>query len=189
MELIMTILRSLIKTSALVLLTITFLHNANAKPTKASNGIVENHNKTINKGKGDKFDYSHTFYREKKIKNKDGKSEVKREYVTQTLPGEELLGVATYTYTYHEPAKEIVFTLPLPKEVIYVQGSATDEKHIWFSADGGKNWSRFRSLRVTEKDGTKRIATGNDVTHLQWRMANALNKGDTGKLEYKIVIR
>lgn len=150
---------------------------------------IESSTKTVNTGKNGSFDYTHTFYRQKLIKTSEGKSETKREYVTQTLPGEELLAVATYIYKKNIPTKEVIFTLPLPKETMYVEGSATHENFLWFSVDGGKNWSRFQDLRLTEVDGTQRSARGKDITHLQWRMDNNLKKGDTGELEYKIIIR
>jgi hypothetical protein len=162
---------------------------ASIEPSKQKVGIIETNKKSTNNGKTDSFNYTHTFYREKTMPIANGKPEIKREYVTQTLPGEELIAVATFTYTQDKPASEVVFTLPLPKEAMYVEGSATDEKYVWFSVDNGKNWSRYRDLRVTETNGTKRIATGKDVTNLQWRMASPLQKGDTGKLEYKIIIR
>lgn len=173
-------------TATFILLSINHLQaEAQIKTPK----IVENHNKTVNSGKSTNFKHTHTFFREKKVISKNGKEEIKREYVTQVLPGEELLGIATYTYKSNEPAENPVFTLPLPKETIYVKGSATNEKYVWFSVDDGKSWSRFRDLRVTEPNGIKRIATGNDVTHLQWRMAKDLNKGDSGELEYHVIVR
>jgi hypothetical protein len=144
-----------------------------------------------NSGKNDFFDYTHTFYREKNITDKNGQTKIEREYVKQTLVGEELLAVVNYTYRKDDAIKEkeIVFDLPVPKEVFYVENSVKDEKYVWFSVDNGKNWSRFSDLRMTESDGTKRIAQGKDVTHLQWRMQKTLKKGDVGTLEYKIIIR
>lgn len=135
------------------------------------------------------IEYSHEFYREKKITLSDGKTEIKREYVTQTIPGEELLAIVPYTYKKSTPAEEIILTLPIPKETIFVENSATDADNVWYSADNAKEWSKFSDLRVIDKDGSKRIALGADVTHLQWRITKPFKYGDTGTLEYRVIIR
>lgn len=135
------------------------------------------------------FESVNTVYREKTIKNSDGKQEKIREIVKQTIPSEELVVVLDYKYVYEKPADNVVLTLPIAKEFIYIPGTATDEKWVWFSADGGKTFARFKDLKVLDKNGVPRIATGKDVTHLQWRHAKKLSKGDKGKLEYHVMIR
>lgn len=160
-----------------------------SKQSQQKSDIVETNTQSDNNSKTDSFSYTHTFYREKTVPVTNGKPEIKREHVTQTLLGEELVAVVKFTYAQDKPTNEFVFTLPLPKEAMYVEGSATDAKYVWFSVDNGKNWSRYGDLRVTETNGTERIATGKDVTNLQWRIARPLQKGDTGTLEYKIIIR
>jgi hypothetical protein len=137
----------------------------------------------------DSIDYSHRFYREKTIDTETGEKNIKREYVTQTIPGEELIAVALYTYKKEKPTEEVIFTVPIPKEAIYVENSASDSDNVWFSTDNSKKWAKFKDLRVVKKDGTKRIALGKDVTHLQWRLTKPFKYGDTGTLEYKIIIR
>ena len=136
-----------------------------------------------------KFDSVHKIYREKIILKDDGTQEKIREEVKSSLPGEELVGVLTYTYKHNEPAENTVLTTELQKEFIYVEGSATDEEYVWFSADNGKTFARFTDLRRIDENGVPRIATGNDVTHLQWRHARPLKKGDGGTLEYRIIIK
>ena len=136
-----------------------------------------------------KFKSEHKIYREKVILKDDGTQEKLREEVKSALPGEELVGVLNYTYMHDKPADNTVLTTALQKEFIYVEGSATDEEFVWFSADGGKTYARFVDLRKIDDNGVPRIATGKDVTHLQWRHARALNQGDGGVLEYRVTIR
>ena len=145
--------------------------------------------KQINPIKTDNFSYTHTFYRENKTQTDDLTSDIKQEPVTQTLPGEELIAVTDYTYINRKPTNKSVFTLHLPKETIYVEGSATDGKNVWFSTDNGKTWSQYPDIHIIKPDGTKHIATNKDITHLQWRMPHPLKKGDTGTLKYKVIIQ
>ena len=139
--------------------------------------------------KDGKFEYRHTMLKEKTVKQEDGSEKTTLEEVKRTLPGEELIGVFEYKYLNDEKAEDVVFSLPLRKEFVYVEGSATDEKYVWFSTDDGKTYSRFKDLKVKMKSGAERVATGNDVTNLQWRMAKPLNKGDTGKLRYHVIVK
>lgn len=189
MRIIMTVFRFFIKFNALFFIGLALIQPIFAATVKTKTDAVETQTQSSNGGKTDNFNYTHTFYREKKITATNGKTEIKRESVAQTLPGEELLAVTKYTYIKNKTTHEAIFTLRLPKEATYVEGSVTDAKYAWFSSDNGKTWSRYADLRVTESDGTKRIATGKDVTDLQWRMASVFKKGDTGTLEYKVIIR
>ena len=140
-------------------------------------------------GEAKDFEYKHEVFREKTIKQKDGTSKTEKELVERTVPGEELIGELHYKYLNDEPSKNIVFTLPLRKEFAYVEGSATDEKWVWFSVDDGKTFSRFDDLKKVDDKGKMRVATGNDITHLQWRMAKELQKGEEGTLKYHFIIR
>jgi len=132
---------------------------------------------------------AHEIFREKIILKNDGTQEKIREQAKNALPGEELVGVLTYEYLQDKEADNSILTMALQKEFIYVEGSATDEDYVWFSVDGGKTYARFADLIVTDKEGTSQKATGKDVTHLQWRHPHALNKGDSGTLEYRVTIR
>ena len=190
LEAITAMFRSFLKLHALcfiglILIQPTFAETPKTKPAS----IIKKNTKTLNQNEANNFKYSHTFYREQKIAPPQGKPEIKREIVKQTISGEELVVVVNYTYTKNKPADKVIFTLPIPQEAIYVAGSATDEKYVLFSIDKGKTWSHYSDLRITNKNGTKRIATAKDITHLQWRITHTLKKGDTGTLEYKIIIR
>jgi hypothetical protein len=188
----MTIKLIKILNSIILFLTLTlFFHGfLQAETAKiVDNKIVETKKNKIHSGTDKKFEYNHTFYREKELKDDKGKVIIKRENVTQTIPGETLLGVITYKYIYFNSAKEIVFTLPLPKKVSYKHGTATDEKYLWVSSDDAKTWSRFSNFTIMPTDKTQKKETAYDITHLQWRLKKNLIKGDTGTLKYKIIIR
>lgn len=137
----------------------------------------------------DTFIRSHKIYREKTVKAPSGTEKKIREEVKSGIPGEELIGVMYFKYNGDKPADNVVLTLPLEKEFIYVEGSATDENYVWFSADNGKTYSRFKDLRAIDENGVPRIALGKDVTHLQWRRATPLKKGQEGTLEYRVIIK
>lgn len=132
---------------------------------------------------------THKILREKIILKNDGTQEKIREIAENALPGEELVGVLTYKYLQDKEADNSILTMALQKEFIYVEGSATDEQYVWFSTDGGNTYARFSDLRVTDEEGATEKASGKDITHLQWRRPHALNKGDGGALEYRVIIR
>lgn len=155
---------------------------------KVSSEIAEKQDKVHNSGEDTHFKYTHSFYREKEFTDEKGKKDFKRQYVSRILPGEALLAVVNYIYKLDDVAKEPIITLPLPKEVVFIEKTASNPEYLWVSADDGKSWSKFENLKIPEVGGKKRAATGKDITHLQWRIASTLNKGESGTLEYKVMV-
>ncbi len=137
----------------------------------------------------EQFKHEHAMFKEKSVKQDDGSEKTVLEKVKSVLPGEELVGVMKYEYTHAVQADNVVFSLPVRKEFAYVEGSATDEKYVWFSTDNGKTFQRMKDLIVKMPSGAERPATGNDVTNLEWRMARPIQKGEKGELSYRIIVR
>ena len=81
------------------------------------------------------------------------------------------------------PSAPFMVTNPLPDTVSY-QGSP-DARAI-VSVDGGRHWGVLGALQVRERDGSRRGARPEDVTHVRWTLRRA---GSSGKLMFRGVAR
>ena len=104
----------------------------------------------------------------------------------KVIPGDKLAYVLTFENEGDAPAEGLAMVMPVPEGVALIAGSASDEAA--YSVDGGRTYAALAALRV-EEDGTPRPATPADVTHLRWRLAEALAPGETGEVGYRAVLR
>ena len=120
------------------------------------------------------------------VKQADGtekKSYVKADLVT---PGSTIVYALVFRNDQPSPADDIVLVMPVPAEVAYIEGSATNRLAVAdFSADGGTSFSPRQSLNVTDANGSVRAAGAEDITHVRWTVANAVQPGETGQLWFR----
>ena len=74
-----------------------------------------------------------------------------------------------------ENADRVVITDPIPAQMTYLDGTATDVgAQLLFSVDGGFRFDRPENLTVANEDGTRRPALASDYTHVRWVFAAPL---------------
>jgi uncharacterized repeat protein (TIGR01451 family) len=129
-------------------------------------------------------------FQEKEVVGKDGKKSLKREAVSNAVPGQEVIYVITYRNTGKEPVQNVVVSNPVPKELAYVANSALgNDTRFEASVDGGKTFGVFSQLTVKGADGKTRAAAGSDVTHLRWTLTAPLKAAGEGSVSYRAVLR
>ncbi len=67
-------------------------------------------------------------------------------------------------------ADAVVITDPIPTEMEYVSADPAGAE-LLFSVDGGFKFDRPENLYVTAQDGTRRLASAGDYTHIRWVFA------------------
>ncbi len=120
------------------------------------------------------------------VKQADGTE--KRSYVAADLvtPGSTVVYALVFRNDQPAPADDIVLVMPVPSEVAYIEGSATNRLGVAdFSADGGSSYAPRQSLNVTDADGRVRAAGAEDITHVRWTVAKAIQPGETGQLWFR----
>ena len=102
--------------------------------------------------------------------------------VVRRAPAKEIASGQTIIYTLScrnagsQPATGVKVNDPLPKEVVYLVGSAFGEgAEVTFSIDGGKSYKQptLLSYKIKKSDGSveERLATPEQYTHIQWQIA------------------
>jgi len=120
----------------------------------------------------------------------DGTESVTREPAQKVIPGERVIYTLSYTNDDAAPASDLVLTMPVPSEIKYMDGSATQEGAlIAYSADGGKSFASRSAVRAAGSDGIMRTATAEDITHIRWTVAGPVAAGETGNLSFKGVLK
>jgi len=128
-------------------------------------------------------------FQEVVVKDKNGKESKKLEPLTTAAPGREVVFVMNYHNRGAKPADGVVLTNPVPKELLYVDGSQQGEgTQFSLSVDGGKTFGALEALKVAGADGSPRPATAADVTTLRWKVAS-VKAGAKGKVSYRAVLK
>ena len=127
---------------------------------------------------------------EVKKTNARGEVTIKREPVKTAVPGTEVIYTIKARNTGNQGANSIVVTNPIPKQMIYVDGSAfgagTD---VTFSVDDGKNYAKPDKLTVKDKDGNTIPATANDYTNVRWTLNFTLEPGQEAAVWYRAKVK
>ena len=121
--------------------------------------------------------------------NADG--ERMRTFVPAELvsPGDELKYSLVYANETAEAAEQVVLTMPVPKEVAYVEYSATEGPvEVLYSADGGESFATRADLRIAD-NGEMRRALPEEITHLRWTFVEPIAPGESGSIGYRGVLR
>ena len=122
--------------------------------------------------------------------NDKGEKIVKRAAPTTVVPSTEVIYTITAKNTGTDPADNIVVTNPVPKETVYVDGSAFGAgTNITFSVDGGKAYAKPDKLKVKDKDGKPRPATAKDYTHVRWTFLFNLQPSQEAPVWYRARVK
>lgn len=110
-----------------------------------------------------------------------------REYPRSIERGDTLLFVVSYRNRSDEPATDVIVVNPVPATVSYA--GSDDENEEMVSVDGGRSWGRLASLTVRSSDGVVRPARPEDVTHVRWAFARAIDAGEAGELKFRGIVK
>jgi len=100
----------------------------------------------------------------------DGSETVTRSKAANIAPGERVVYTLSFTNDKVEPASDLVLTMPVPDEIKYMDGTASQEG-------------------ASSTGGVTRTATADDITHIRWTVAGPVAAGETGNLSYKGVLK
>lgn len=102
------------------------------------------------------------------------------------IPGEKVIYIFDIINDEDQAVTDLVLAMPVPKEVQFIEGSADQAgASVLYSADNGQSFERREALFVQGRDGTRRPATRDDITHIQWKIAGPIEVGQSDKVVFK----
>lgn len=112
---------------------------------------------------------------------------------TQVEPGQTLIYTIKYRNDGDEKATNVVINNPIPKDTVYLVGSATGlGSSITFSIDGGKNFKQptLLTYEITEPDGrvVNKVAAPEEYTHVQW-IVREVAPGQHGEVSFQVKVK
>ena len=106
----------------------------------------------------------------------------------KVAPGETVVYSLNYANSPETVSENVVLVMPVPNEVVYVEGSVTgDDALVSFSADGGESFMTRGRLTIREGDEV-RVATSDEITHIRWTF-EALEPAATGAVSYRGILK
>jgi uncharacterized repeat protein (TIGR01451 family) len=119
-----------------------------------------------------------------------GKKEIKRTPATIVVPGTEVIYTITATNTGNKAAANINVKDPIPKDMVYVDGSAFGKNTtITFSVDDGKNYASSKKLTVKNSQGKPIPATAKDYTNIRWTFKSELKPKQSASVWFRARVK
>ncbi len=105
------------------------------------------------------------------------------------IPGDQIIYITQYNNTSTTPIYNALITNPIPKHLLYLE-STTNQDHITttYSIDHGNTFSPANQLNITQDDGTQRLATAQDYTHIRWTISS-IAPGEHGQVQFKAQVK
>lgn len=131
---------------------------------------------------------------EKEVKvQQDGKEVTRRVVANEVEPGQVLIYTLKYSNKGDEKATNVVIDNQIPKEVVYLIGSATGiGSEITFSINNGKEFKRpsLLTYEIKDADGrtVKKKASPEQYTNIRW-VINEIPQGGGGELTYRARVK
>lgn len=126
--------------------------------------------------------------------NEQGEEVVKRVPAEQVIPGTEVIYTITANNEGDMEAANVVITNPVPEHTVYVADSASSSAmgkatRIVFSVDGGATYDVPENLEVMDEDGTLRLASAEEYTHVQWAFDFAIPAGSKVDVSFRVRLK
>jgi len=105
-------------------------------------------------------------------------------------PGDELVITVTFLNTTQHALDGLRITQPIPPSMRYVEGSGVGPgSEVLYSVDGGETYGQPNELRVITADGSRRVATAGDYTHVRWLIKAPLAAGARAFVRFRANVR
>lgn len=104
-------------------------------------------------------------------------------------PGDTVIYSLAYSNSGAEAAEGVKLTMPVPRQVILLEGSERIAGTVvTYSVDGGDSFMARDDLMVAEGEDV-RAATSDDITHMQWLFENGIPAGSEGTISFRGLLR
>ncbi|MEL6567854.1 MAG: hypothetical protein AAFQ22_05505 [Pseudomonadota bacterium] len=108
---------------------------------------------------------------------------------TAVAPGDTVVYALSYSNTGEEAAEGVKLTMPVPEQVILLEGyEKTLGTVVSYSADGGETFVAREDLMVGDSDA-QNPATAEDITHMQWVFEAGIPAGEEGQVSFRGLLR
>ncbi|WP_455217541.1 hypothetical protein [Kaarinaea lacus] len=127
------------------------------------------------------------------VEQQDGQQVVKRLPADEVEPNQVLIYTLVYGNKGDEKATNVVVDNQIPKEVVYIIGSATgDGSDITFSINNGKDFKKpsLLTYEIKDADGktVRKKASPEQYTNIRW-VIKEVPPGSGGELSYRAKVR
>lgn len=124
------------------------------------------------------------------IQQEDGTVKTRLVSAAEVTPGEKIVYTVAYTNDTSEEATDIVLAMPVPADVRYLEGTADRPGAIVrYSTDGGASFVERNALVLPAVGGGTRVASADDITHIQWRIPGPVASGTSDEVSFKARLR
>jgi uncharacterized repeat protein (TIGR01451 family) len=121
------------------------------------------------------------------VKDKEGKSVVKRQPAVKVAPGGTVIYTTRLENQGSQEAGDLNLVAPVPPNTTLVANGTFGETTPLYSVDQGKTFGPLANL-IVDKEGRQRPARLADVTHLRWQPQKPLPAGAKSEVGFKVQV-
>lgn len=103
----------------------------------------------------------------------------------RVAPGDQVIVIVDWRNDGRAPARDVAVTRAVPRGARVAPGDPA----MLLSVDGGAHWGRLDELWLPTPLGGVRRAVAGDVTHVRWRLPDAVPPGQRGRLSYRATVQ
>ncbi len=139
---------------------------------------------TVLAGEKGVIELTMTVFEEVEITSENNEKVIKLIDPKSIVPGDKVVYTTQYYNKGDQAADQVAITNPIPKNLIYIDGSAEQSgAPVIFSFDRGKSFDVAEKLMIKNSDGTHRAATNKDYTHVRW-IIESVGSRDKGAVQF-----
>ncbi|MEL7284811.1 MAG: hypothetical protein AAGJ68_09875 [Pseudomonadota bacterium] len=125
----------------------------------------------------------------KTIIDADGAEIVTFEPATDVEPGEQVRYSLQYVNEGAEPAQAVSLVMPVPAEMILVEGSVKGgASAVTYSTDAGETFASRDEITVSDGE-IERTARAEDITHIKWAFATPIAPAESGSISFVATLK
>ncbi|MEO1322321.1 MAG: hypothetical protein AAFV59_04865 [Pseudomonadota bacterium] len=125
----------------------------------------------------------------KTIIDADGAEIVTFEPATDVEPGEQVRYSLQYVNEGAEPAQAVSLVMPVPAEMILVEGSVKGgASSVTYSTDAGETFASRDEITVADGE-IERTARAEDITHIKWAFATPIAPAESGSISFVATLK
>jgi len=128
-------------------------------------------------------------YKVVEVQKENGTSKLEWIQADSIVPGDKVGYRITVENKGTENADSIVLNNPVPKNTVYIDGSARGaNSSIVYSVDGGKTFAK-PALLFIEINGKKTEASAKDYSNLRWVLNQPVKAGGKASVQYVVQVK
>ena len=108
----------------------------------------------------------------------------------KVVPGDSVIYTVEVRNVGPQSIDSPIVTQPVPAHMVYLADSAVGPgADVTYSVDGGRSFDAPENLKIAGANGSQRVATAADYTHIRWQLKSLLKADSTAFVRFRARVK